>query len=174
MLRDRDDAYQLLRELKAPDRLIRHAQLVLQAADQLILEFHALSVTFDARTVELGAVLHDAGKIQHPRELSEPGTLHEQAGEALLLAHGVQPEVARICRSHGAWNLPEVSFEERSVALADKLWKGKREDVLELSVIDEIAARLGNSRWDVFDRLDTAFERIAAGGADRVQRTMAE
>jgi hypothetical protein len=60
------------------------------------------------------------------------------------------------------------------VALADKLWKGKREDVLELSVIDEIAARLGNSRWDVFDRLDTAFERIAAGGADRVQRTMAE
>jgi hypothetical protein len=62
-----------------------------------------------------------------------------------------------------------VSLEERTVALADKLWKGKREAALELSIIDEIAERLGVSRWEVFERLDTAFEDIAAGGAERLE-----
>lgn len=169
MLKDRSGAYELLKNLGAPDRLIRHAQLVSQAADLLLLEFQALGVTCDVRIVELGAVLHDAGKISHPQELSETGSMHQQAGEALLLAHGVQPEVARCCTSHGAWNLPEVSLEERTVALADKLWKGKREAELELSIIDEVAVRLGISRWDVFERLDTIFEEIASGGAERLQ-----
>lgn len=171
MLKDRNDAYELLKELHAPDRLICHAQLVEQAADLLLREFRILSVSCDGLAVKLGAVLHDAGKTQYPEELSEPGSLHEPAGEALLLAYGVQPEVARCCTSHGAWSLPQVSFEERIVALADKLWKGKRESDLELSVIDETASRLGLSRWDVFERLDTAFEEIAAGAAERVKES---
>jgi hypothetical protein len=174
MLKDRRDAYELLDELGAPDRLVRHAHLVGQAADLLLLEFQALGVKCDVRIVELGALLHDAGKISHPEELSEPGSLHEQAGETLLLAHGVQPEVAHCCISHGTWNLPEVSLEERTVALADKLWKGKREAELELSIVDEIAIRLGVLRWDVFQRLDTAFEEIAAGGTGRIQGSRPE
>jgi putative nucleotidyltransferase with HDIG domain len=174
MLKERGDAFQLLHDLEAPDRLVRHAQLVLQAADELISEFHTLGVTFDERTVELGAILHDAGKIRHPHELSAPGNKHEKAGEELLLAHGVQPDVARICASHGAGPPHQESFEEQTVALADKLWKGKRDDELELSVIDAIATKLGNSRWDIFERLDTAFEKMAAGGAERVQRSMTE
>jgi hypothetical protein len=97
--------------------------------------------------------------------------MHEQAGELLLLAHGVQPEVARICASHGIWDSLHVSFEERVVALADKLWKGKREAALEPSVIDEIAARLGRSRWDIFEQLDSAFEQIAEAGTKRLQES---
>jgi hypothetical protein len=174
MLKNRDDAFQLLHDLGAPDRLVRHAQLVLQSADELISEFRSLGVTFDERTVEVGAILHDAGKICHPQELASPGNLHESAGEALLLTHGVQPEVARICASHGSEHVTATSFEERIVSLADKLWKGKRDDELELSVIDEIATKLGNSRWDIFEGLDSAFERIAAGGTERVQRSMTE
>ena len=103
------------------------------------------------------------------RELSQPGTLHEQAGEALLLSHGVQPEVARFCVTHAQWNLPDGSLEGRVVALADKLWKGKREPDLELDVIDEVAARLGGSRWDVFETLDNTFEKIAASGVERLE-----
>jgi hypothetical protein len=38
------------------------------------------------------------------------------------LVHGVQSEIARVCASHGAWDVPGVSLEERTVALADKLW----------------------------------------------------
>lgn len=169
MLQNRSDAFELLKALGAPDRLVRHAQLVSQAADALISEFQALGVDIDYLVVELGAILHDSGKILYPNELSESGAFHEQAGQTLLLAHEVQPEIARCCASHGAWHLPGTSLEERTVALADKLWKGKRESDLELSIIDEIASRLGQSRWDVFEKLDTAFEEIAADGSDRLQ-----
>jgi hypothetical protein len=87
----------------------------------------------------------------------------------LLLAHGVQPEIARCSVFNGTCNLTGVSLEERTVALADKLWKGKREGDLELLVIKEIAGRLGVSRWDVSARLDNVLEEIAADGADRLQ-----
>jgi len=172
MVTNLDDAYRLLRELGAPQRLIEHAALVSAAATQLLDESRVLGVTLDERVVEFGAVLHDAGKVQHPEELSHPGALHEQAGEVLLLANGVQPEVARCCVSHGAWELRGASLEERTVALADKLWKGKREAELELLVVDEIALRLGVSRWDVFEQLDSRFEAIAEGGRKRVQRSV--
>lgn len=166
MLESHCDAFDLLKTLGAPNRLLRHSRLVSQAADALVSEFQALGVEFDVLVVELGAVLHDSGKIQHSNELYEAGSLHEQAGQTLLLAHEVQPEIARCCASHGRWHLPGVSFEERVVALADKLWKGKRESDLELNIIDEIAARLGQSRWDVFGKLDTVFEEIASRGSE--------
>lgn len=169
MLTCRKDAYELLTALGAPDHLVRHAHLVAESADQLIALFQSLDIGVNFRLIELGAILHDTGKIQHPSELREPGSLHEQAGQTLLLAHGVQPEIARCCASHGAWHLAGVSLEERTVALADKLWKGKREPDLELSIIDEIATKLGKSRWDVFERLDIGFEEIAAGGYGRIE-----
>jgi len=171
MLKDRNEALLLLNELGAIPRLVHHGQTVGEAADALTARLQSLGVTCDARLIELGAILHDAGKIQHPQELSQPGTLHEQSGEALLLLHGVQPEVARFCVSHAGCNVPGVSLEERVVALADKLWKGKREPDLELNVIDEVAARLGGSRWDVFEALDNTFENIAAYGAGRLERS---
>ncbi len=91
----------------------------------------------------------------------------------MRLAQGVPPEGAHCCVSHAAWKQPGVSLEEKTVALADKLWKGKREQSLELMVIDEIALRLGRNRWDVFPDLDAVFEDIAAGGAERLQRSPA-
>jgi putative nucleotidyltransferase with HDIG domain len=171
MLKDRTEALLLLKELGATTRLVHHAQVVGETADLVLLRFQVLGVSCDVQLIEVGAVLHDAGKIQHPQELSGPGSLHEQAGKEMLLSRGVQPEVARFCISHAAWDSPEVSLEERVVALADKLWKGKREADLELSVIDEVAARLGTSRWDVFESLDSAFESIAAAGAERLEQS---
>jgi putative nucleotidyltransferase with HDIG domain len=169
MLKDRNEALLLLNKLGATPRLVHHGQTVGGAADAVMDRLQSLGVNCDAQLIEMGAMLHDAGKIQYPQELSQPGTLHEQAGEALLLSHGVQPEVARFCISHAQWNLPGVSLEERVVALADKLWKGKREADLELIVIDEVAARLGGSRWDVFEALDNTFENIAASRAERLE-----
>ncbi len=174
MLKDREGAYHLLRVLKAPARLIHHGRFVADAAGSLLFKFRSLGVVCDDSVVELGSVLHDAGKILHPEELSGPGSLHEQAGLALLLEHGVPLKIAQCCASHGAWNLAGVSLEELTVALADKLWKGKREAALELLIIDEVARRLGVSRWDVFEELDTTFEEIAAGGAERVEGSKAD
>ena len=171
MLESRDDAYRLLRKLGAPERLLTHVRLVGEAADVLIEAYKALGLRFDATLVMLGAAVHDAGKIAHPAELSAPGALHEPAGEALMLAHDVQPEVARCCVSHAQWQAPDVSLEERTVALADKLWKGKREESLELRVIDQVAQRLGVDRWDVYARLDSVFEEIAADGPQRLEQS---
>lgn len=171
MLNDRNDAYLLLVELGAPQRLLLHVRLVAEAADLLVAAYSKLGLVFDASLIELGVAIHDAGKILHPAELEQAGSLHEPAGEHLLLAHGVQADVARCCVTHASWQNDGVSLEERSIALADKLWKGKREPQLELSVIDAVAARLQLERWEVFGTLDGVFEEIAAGGNARLERS---
>jgi hypothetical protein len=58
----------------------------------------------------------------------------------------------------------------RFVEVGAVLWKGKREAALELNVIDEIAVSLGVSRWDVFERQDSTFERFAAGGRNEFDK----
>lgn len=171
MLRSRADAYQLLTRLGASQRLLLHVQLVGEAADMLVAGYADLGVTFDADRIELGVAIHDAGKILHPKEMREPGSLHEAAGKQLMLENNVQAEIAECCVSHAAWRCPGLALEELSIALADKLWKGKREDELELLVIDKVAERLGTDRWEVFAELDSVFEDIAGGGVSRLQRS---
>jgi HD superfamily phosphohydrolase len=130
----------------------------------------ALGVRHDGGLVVTAALFHDVGKIVHPEELTGPGNEHEAAGERLLLAHGVPADIARCCRTHGAWETEGISLEELLVALADHVWKGSRDERLELAVIDDVAKRLGVDRWDVFVRLDSAFELIASGAPSRLAR----
>jgi hypothetical protein len=164
-------ARELLEALGAPSRLLRHVELVGEAADLLLQKLVPFGAGIDADLVRVGVVLHDAGKTLHPAELDQPGGDHEPAGEALLIAHGASPEVARICISHARWNEMSVSLEELLVALADKLWKGVRKPELEERVIDEVASAVGKSRWDLFVDLDSCFEQIAAGGTARLERS---
>lgn len=171
MITNRNEAYLLLKKLGAQDRLLMHARLVGEAADELMQVLSKLGVEFDTRLVELGAILHDAGKIPHPEELTGPGMIHGLAGEKLLLAHGIPPRLARCCVTHSAWRAPDVSYEEKLVALADRLWRGKRDEILEQHLIEETAVRMGKDKWEVFLRLDSVFERIADGGAERLQRS---
>lgn len=165
------DAWAFLDGLGAPKRLITHLQMVEEAASALILELDRLKLEFDSQFVRLGAAVHDAGKIQHPEELDQPGHLHENAGEAFLLDQGFAPAIARCCRSHAQFDEMQVSLEELIVALADKLWKGSRKAELELRVIDGVADRLGVTRWDVFEPLDACFERIASDADARLMRS---
>ena len=167
----REDAYALLQHLGAPPHLLRHLQLVGEVADELIALFGSLGVTCNAQAIEMGAALHDAGKIEHPNELSGPGHQHEYAGERLLLAQGVPAWLAHYCVSHAAWDAPAVSFEDLTVALADALWKGVRIEALELRVIDAIAERLGVGRWTIYTPMDDGFERIASRGSARLARS---
>jgi hypothetical protein len=165
-------AFDLLRQAGAPPRLVQHARLVGEAGDELLVEIARLGVTLDNAYVRAGIVLHDVGKAIHRDELDVAGALHEPAGEALLLARGVEPQLARICRSHAQWATMECSVEELIVALADKLWKGVRHRALEERVIDAMAARSGRDRWDLYVRLDNVFERVAAGADDRLARSV--
>ncbi|MEM8642558.1 MAG: hypothetical protein AAGG51_27630 [Cyanobacteria bacterium P01_G01_bin.54] len=64
-------------------------------------------------------------------------------------------------------------MEELLVALADALWKGKRQTELETLVIEQVALRSGGDYWTVFMALDSCFEAIAADGQQRLWRSQA-
>ncbi|NEO86879.1 MAG: HD domain-containing protein [Spirulina sp. SIO3F2] len=163
-LRTVEAAYELLRELGAPAKLLLHVQLVGEAAEILLTQLRTFPVHLDERFVRLGVALHDAGKILHPQELTTPGHQHEAAGEQLLIAHGVEPTLARCCRSHAQWQTLPCSLEELLIALADKLWKGRRQTQLETMIIEQITQQSSLNDWTVFMELDAGFEAIAAEG----------
>jgi len=165
------EALALLKGLRAPPRLLRHVELVGEAADILLERFSSLGVAVDEEYVRVGVVLHDAGKVLHENELAASGAQHEPAGEQLLLTHGVSPEIARVCLSHARWRYMSVSLKELLIALADKLWKGVRSPDLEELVVSRVAAALSRDRWDLFVALDGAFEEIALGGDERLVRS---
>jgi HD superfamily phosphodiesterase len=169
-----DKARDLLVRLGAPQRLVTHARLVGDAAESLLAELQRLGIPRDAEFVRAAVVLHDSGKILHADELQGAGAEHEAAGEMLLLAHGVDPALARCCRSHAQWDRMHCSLEELLVALADRLWKGRRCAALEQRVIEAIGERSGRSFWDLFVGLDGCFEAIAAEGATRLLHSQME
>jgi putative nucleotidyltransferase with HDIG domain len=165
------DAYDFLRRSGAPARLLQHARLVEEVAEELVRALTGLGIRIDRRTVLLGAVLHDCGKIGHPEELRNPGSRHEEAGRDLLLTAGYPERLAEMCVTHAQWRLSQCSVEDLVVALADKLWKGKREDELEALLIERVAAALGREQWEVFHELDTSFEALASRGHERLLRS---
>ena len=167
-----EDAEALLVDVGAPERLIMHGRLVLEAAEELLARAKGLGVAIDGRLVRAGAVLHDIGKTVQPDELHASGALHEEAGERLLLARGIEPAVARCCVSHARWATMTCSLEELLVALADALWKGVRRESLEKRVVEEIAGRLAVDPWSIFVDLDSCFEDISERGPERLIRSV--
>ncbi len=165
------EAFALLAKLGASAWLVRHHELVVEAARLVCRAVSRLGLAIDDEVILAGAALHDAGKIVHPGEEHAPGHEHEQAGQALLVASGVPASLARFCVTHASWGGEDRTLEDLLVALADKLWKGKRVDDLEQLAITRIARVLGRSEWEVFAELDAPFEAIAAGGSDRLARS---
>jgi len=166
-------ALQLLADLGATPWLVRHHELVLEAATLLCdLIQRKLQVAFDREQVLIGAAIHDAGKIVHPKEMHEPGHLHEPAGERLLIERGIAASLARFCVTHASWDRPGNVIEDLLVALADKLWKGKRDDDLERRVTDVIAHDVKRETWEIFDALDSICDEIAAEGPARLARSI--
>ena len=164
------DALALLERLGAPPRLVRHHELVVEVARAILDGLGGLARGVDAQTVLVGAAIHDAGKIVHPHEMDGPGNRHEPDGRALLTEHGVG-EAARFCVTHAQWDRAGIELEDLLVALADKLWKGKRVAELERRVVEQLGKRSGQAFWDVFVCADAVFERVAAGADDRLNRS---
>jgi len=172
VLNSRKEAYEFLDALGAPEHLKMHVALVGEAADSLIDKFNELGVNLDFDFIRTGVAIHDVGKIVHAHEMTGPGAEHEPEGEKLLIENGASLKLARVCMSHAHWEMMECSLEELVIALSDKLWKGKRVEDLELKVIDLTAIYLGRGRWDIFPEMDMVFEEIAAGGHERLQRSV--
>ncbi|MFC3152290.1 HD domain-containing protein [Litoribrevibacter euphylliae] len=172
MLNSIQDAYSLLDKLNAPEHLKIHVRLVGEAADLIIDTLQGLGFLLDFEFIRIGVAIHDIGKIIHTNEMIGPGSEHEPEGEQMLLELGVDARIARCCLSHARFDSMNCSIEELLIALSDKLWKGKRVESLELKVIDTLAQIKGTDRWDLFADLDACFENIAAGGHDRLQRSI--
>ena len=166
-------ALDLLGVLGASPWLVRHHELVLEAAvlicDQLA---RSWSLPFDRAAVLAGAALHDAGKIVHAEEMRAPGSEHEAAGRELLLGRGVPAGLARFCVTHAAWGAPDCTIEDRLVALADKLWKGTRDEAARPAPLHAIAVAAGRPAWAVFATLDAICEAVAADGRARLARSL--
>jgi len=167
-----ESAYEFLQQLGATSKLINHVRLVGEAAELLIQKLNQIDVDFDEEFVRLGVAFHDAGKIVHFQELFTPGSQHEPDGEQLLISNKVNPKLARCCLSHARWENMECSLEELIVALADKLWKGKREMNLEKSIIERISKLIYRNFWELFIELDSYFEKIASQGEERLRRSL--
>lgn len=167
-----EDALILLNELNAPEKLIIHGKLVCGAAEKIIEKLSTLDISLDYAYIRIATILHDTGKIIHLSELSMPGHVHEEEGEKILIKLGIDPNLARCCLSHSRYNNINCSIEELIVALADKLWNGKRDETLELKVVDSIAEGLGKERWDIFMELDGFFESVAMKGNDRLNSSI--
>ena len=171
VVRDVHDALALLVRLGAPPRLVRHHELVVEAAREIIDGLGGLASGFDSHVVLLGASVHDAGKILHRGEMDGPGDRHEVDGRMLLLEHGLA-ELARFAVTHARWSDDNARLEDLIVALADKLWKGKRVAELERRVVERLAESSGQAFWDVFVVADGAFERVASGADERLARSV--
>lgn len=160
----------LCERLNADSRLVAHLRLVHDAAveivDGLRLRFPSLEV--EQEPVFFGAGSHDLGKVVHPEELSGPGHRHEPAGEKLMVENCFPPDLARFCRTHGAWSQESFPLEDLLVALADTTWKGQRLEELEMQIVQKIVEKTGLKPWLVFQELDELLTDIASYGDERL------
>ena len=165
------DALALLVELGAPPHLVQHHRLVAEAATELCDGLVEAGLDgFNRTEVLVGAALHDAGKTRHPNEMHGGGSEHERAGHRLLLQHGVPEPLARHAWMHAAWRGQEA-LEPLLVALADKLWKGRRVTELEERAVRLLATSSGRDFWSLWSEVDPVFERVAACGDARLARS---
>jgi hypothetical protein len=162
------DVVDLLFRVDAPPRLAAHLRVVCDVAVHLVESFGDAfpSLRFDAAAVVYGAGIHDIGKALHPTELQAPGNDHEVDGYRLLIDSGIPARLARFARSHGEWDATETTVEDEMVALADKVWQGRREKDLEHKLVVRITAAEGEEPWRVVTRLDDLLAAISSD-ADR-------
>jgi len=166
------EAERIIKRLKAPPRLYAHLQLVHDSAHRIVhrLEKWYPKLKLDRQTVLMGAALHDLGKVEHPKELSVPGSDHELAGWELLEGLGLDPKIAVIAFTHGAWRRDSaLPLEDLLVALADMAWKGVRSSKLDNMVIDRIHERTEAKRYEVFMKLDGLLTRIGDDSEARLE-----
>jgi len=161
---------QLCERLNADSRLVAHLRLVHDAAVEIVdgLRLRFPSLEMEQESVFFGAGSHDLGKVVHPEELSGPGHRHETAGERLLMENDVPSDLARFCRTHGAWDRESLPLEDLLVALADTTWKGQRLEELEMQIVIRIVEKTGLEPWLVFQELDELLTNVASCGDERL------
>ena len=113
------------------------------------------------------ALLH-IGKARFPNELTGPGSLHEECGVEMLSNAGVPSSLARFALTHSSWASPTTTIEDLSVSVADKIWRGKRQEDLERILINRLSLALSKPEWEVFASMDNILLDLAAAAVHRL------
>jgi hypothetical protein len=163
-------ASKLLRDLTVPTQLKVHLEIVHDTAKSLI---HNLAksfpgLVFDQEAILFGAATHDIGKLLHRDEIHTQGQKHLRDGDALLRLLGVPPHLSRFAASHGTWS-SAAELEDLLVALADQIWKGRRDPDLAFLIVEHLVTLTGRSEWQVFMELDDLLADIAATSNERLE-----
>lgn len=164
-------AAEVLQTLEAPPRLTTHLALVHEVAAEIIdaLRYDFPALEFDQQAVLFGAATHDVGKASIREELEASGSAHEDRGAELLESLGVPEHLSRFARTHGRWTTDDITIEDLIVSLADKIWKGARQDDLEKILVQRISGAIGKPAWEVYDKLDSWLTDIASGADERLE-----
>jgi|GEM_PF-314509 len=167
-----EPAARIVQDTPVPPPLLAHLILVHDVAVRLVTGMRRLwpSLAFDMEAVTFGAAIHDLGKLLHPEEMTGPGEAHRIAGpEFLIEEYGVDPALARFARTHGNWHtIADLLLEDLLVALADQIWKGSREELLEEMLTTWIAGATEQEPWEVFMALDELLTTLAADADKRL------
>lgn len=164
-------ARDLCEQLSAPARLVAHLALVHDAAADFLgrIDGRFPGLVLDREAVLFGAATHDLGKTLHPGELTGPGRRHEEDGPGLLESRGIPSALARFARTHASWREDaEIEIEDLLVALADAIWKGRRDEELEDRLAGRLSGLSGVGRWEAFSALDEIVEAIVDGADARL------
>lgn len=162
---------ELLTKLNAPPRLIAHLTLVHDVANSLVagISENWPELEYDRQAVLIGAATHDIGKAIFKDELSQHGTRHEEIGEKLLLENNIPPDYARFAHTHAQWMMNDkATIEDFLVALADTIWKGKRDEKLEMKISEYISSHYNVEIWQVFMKFDDILTGIAKDADKRL------
>lgn len=151
-------------KLDAPPRLLAHHTLVHQIAARLLLKLTEYwpNLEIDEDAVLFGAATHDIGKAEVRRELSEPGCDHEILGFAVLMENSIPLPLARFAKSHGLGSELD-GLEDLLVCLADKCWKGKRDEELEEKFVRVLCQSEGVDFWDAYPKMTALFDVVSLG-----------
>ena len=71
--------------------------------------------------------------------------------------------------THGGGLDVNDPLEDLLVAVADKIWKGKREDALEQALASRIATSSDQEPWQVWLTLDDILTNLAEPAAERLR-----
>jgi len=170
----RDDALNLLREVDCSQEVIEHVTFVSQVALEIALKCERNGIRVNKHLIEIGALLHDIGRSR------THGIGHAVVGAQIVRERGLPLNLVGIVENHiGAGipreeaeklNLPpkdylQTSIEEKIVAYADKITKGRRRISFE-EAVNDLANSLGRTHPSIerFRRLHT--EILEMTGSD--------
>jgi uncharacterized protein len=147
----RDEAINLLKKIGCPQSVIEHVKFVSQVALEIASKCEQNGWTVDKKLIEIGALLHDVGRSK------THGISHAVVGAQIAKEKGVHDKVVRIIENHIGAGIPreeaeklelpskdylQTTFEEKIVAYADKVTKGRRRMSYE-EATNELVSSLG-------------------------------